>query len=105
VSLVRLILRRRLNDVMCRREYDMHMLDRRFKILLDDERFERLASEARVRGVSVAALIREAIDRAFPAIDPAKARAAERILSAPDMPVPDQPGLRAELEELRGRHG
>ena len=83
----------------------MHMLDRRFQILLDDERFERLAAEARARGVSVAALIRELIDRTFPPVSPAKARAAKRILSAPDMPVPEPAGLRAELEELRGRRG
>jgi hypothetical protein len=83
----------------------MHMLDRRFQILLDDERFERLAAEAQVRGVSVAALIREAIDRTFPLASPAKAHAAARILSAPDMPVPEPAGLRAELEELRGRRG
>jgi hypothetical protein len=80
----------------------MHMLDRRFQILLDDERLERLAAEARDRGVSVAALIREAIDLAFPAISPRRARAAKRILSAPDMPVPDPRDLRRELEELRG---
>jgi Ribbon-helix-helix protein, copG family len=83
----------------------MHMLDRRFQILLDPERFERLSHEARARGISVAALIREAIDRAYPRTSTAKARAAGRILSAPDMPVPDPAGLRSELEALRGRRG
>jgi hypothetical protein len=79
------------------------MLDRRFQILLDGERYERLQSAARARKVSVAALIRDAIDRAFPPASPKKARAVERILSAPDMPVPELAELRAELEELRGR--
>ena len=81
----------------------MHMLDRRFQILLDEARYERLASEARSRGVSVGALIREAIDRTFPEASARRARALERILSAPDMPVPEPADLRAELEEIRGR--
>jgi len=80
----------------------MHMLDRRFQILLDRERFDRLSAAARARGVPVAALIREAIDHAFPAISPERARAARDILSAPDMPVPEPAELRAELEALRG---
>jgi hypothetical protein len=82
----------------------MHMLDRRLQILLDDARYRRVATEAEQRGVSVAAVIREAIDRALPASAPKRTAAARRILEAPDMPVPDDPSaLRAELEELRGR--
>lgn len=83
----------------------MCMLDRRFQILLDEERYERLEAAARARKVSVAAVIRDAIDRAFPLTSPRKARAADRILSAPDMPVPEPAELREELEELRGRRG
>lgn len=83
----------------------MHMLDRRFQILLDEARYERLASEARSRGVSVGGLIREAIDRTFPAASVRRGRALERILSAPDMPVPEPSDLRAELEKIRGRRG
>ena len=90
---------------MCSQSYDMHMLDRRFQILLDEERFGRLADQARARGVSVAALIREAIDLTYPPVSPRKARAAGRILSAADMPVPEPADLRSELEELRGRRG
>jgi hypothetical protein len=82
----------------------MHMLERRLQILLDDARYQRVAAEASHRGVSVAAVIREAIDRALPATAPQRRAAAERILSAPDMPVPADPSeLRAELEEHRGR--
>lgn len=62
-----------------------------------------MAGEARSRGVSVAAVIREAIDHAYPSGSANRSRAAERILSAPDMPVPNPRGLRGELEELRGR--
>jgi predicted DNA-binding protein len=83
----------------------MHMLDRRFQILLDEERYERLAAEARARGASVAALIREAIDRTFPAISTKKLSALKRILAAPTMPVPEPDELRIELDELRGRRG
>jgi hypothetical protein len=80
------------------------MLERRLQILLDEGRYQRVAAEARHRGVSVASVIREAIDRALPASLPQRHAAAERILSAPDMPVPADPSeLRAELEELRSR--
>jgi hypothetical protein len=80
------------------------MLERRLQILLDDARYQRVAAEAKHRGVSVASVIREAIDRALPATAPSRTAAAERILSAPDMAVPEDPSaLRAELEELRGR--
>jgi hypothetical protein len=82
----------------------MHMLDRRLQILLDEARYRRVAAEAEQRGVSVAAVIRDAIDRALPASAQKRAAAARRILEAPDMPVPRDPSrLRAELEELRGR--
>jgi hypothetical protein len=83
----------------------MHMLDRRFQVLLDEARYERLASEARSRGLSIGGLIREAIDRAFPAASFRRERALEQILSAPDMPVPEPSDLRAELERIRGRRG
>jgi hypothetical protein len=83
----------------------MHMLDRRFQILLDHARYQRLASEASSRGVSVGALIREAIDQTFPEIYERKTRALGRVLAAPDMPVPDPADLRRELEDIRGRHG
>ncbi len=82
----------------------MHMLERRLQILLDENRYQRVAAEAKHRGVSVASVIREAIDRALPATAPQRQAAGERILSAPDMPVPADPSeLRTELDELRGR--
>ncbi len=75
------------------------------QILIDESRYRRIASEASERGVSVASIVREAIDRAFPVTSAAKRAAAERILSAPPMAVPDPDELKAELDELRGRHG
>ena len=80
----------------------MCMLERRLQILLDEARYRRVAAEAKHRGVSVASVIREAIDRALPATGPARSEAVARILSAPDMPVADDPSeLRAELDDLR----
>jgi predicted DNA-binding ribbon-helix-helix protein len=81
------------------------MLGHRFQILLDDERYERITALARDRKVSAATVIREAIDRGLPALPRRRANAAQRILAAEPMPVPDPNELRAELEELRGRHG
>lgn len=83
----------------------MHMLSRRVQLLLDDDRYERLATEAKARGVSIASLIRKAIDGAFPSGSERRAKAIEEILSAPlvDLPPPDE--LKKELEDLRGRRG
>lgn len=80
-------------------------LERRLQILIDDERHARIARVARARGVSVATVVREAIDRGLPASDNERLAAGRRLLDAPDMPVPEPPELRAELEALRGRRG
>jgi len=79
------------------------MLSRRLQILLDDDRYERLARRADERGTSIATLVREAIDATWPAVDPRKVAAAEELLAAPPMPVPDVDELLAELDELRSR--
>ncbi len=82
----------------------MHMsLDRRLQILLDQERHDRITTLARERGVSVASVVREAIDRGL--ADPAARRreAARHILDGPDMPVPEPDELKRELDVLRGR--
>lgn len=44
-------------DCMC-----MSVMERRMQVLLDHERFERLAREAKRRGQSVGATVRDAID-------------------------------------------
>lgn len=82
----------------------MLMLEHRLQILLDEERHARITSVARERGVSVATVVREAIDRGV--ADPgARRRAAgRRLLEAPDMPVSEPAALRDELDELRSRH-
>jgi hypothetical protein len=82
----------------------MLMLDHRLQILLDEERHARITSVARERGVSVATVVREAIDRGV--ADPSDRRraAGRRLLDAPDMPVSDPGELKEELEALRSRH-
>lgn len=79
----------------------LHMLTRRLQVLLDEDRYARLARRAQERGTSIATLVREAVDTAFPAVDPRKAAAAEAILTADPMPVPDVDELRRELDEIR----
>jgi len=81
----------------------MCMLDRRLQILLDEGRYARITTVARERGVSVATVVREAIDRGV--ADPADSRrsAGRRILEASDMAVPDAAALGEELDALRAR--
>ena len=83
----------------------MCMLTHRLQVLLDDDRYQRLQAMARDRGVPVAVLVREAIDRGIRSTDAAKSRAYAAIAAADPIEVPDVTGLVAELEELRGRRG
>lgn len=80
----------------------MHMLSERLQILIDEERLGRLKAAARERGVSVAQVIREAVDQAIPAQSTARIRALARILEAESMHVPDPVDLRRELDISRG---
>ncbi|MGD0196558.1 MAG: antitoxin [Solirubrobacteraceae bacterium] len=81
----------------------MHMLTRRLQILLDEERYRRLADVAADRGVSVAAVVREAVDRGLGQPDGQRRAAGHRLLDAADMPVGEPAELRRELEQLRAR--
>lgn len=80
-------------------------LEHRLQILLDDERHRRITAIARERGVSVATVVREAIDRGVAGPGSHRKAAGQRLLDAPDMPVPDPAELRAELDDLRARRG
>ncbi len=71
-----------------------HMLSRRLQILIDEDRYERVSSEARSRGVPVAVIVREAIDRSFPG-EATRRAAIDEILAAEPMSVPET------VEELR----
>lgn len=83
----------------------MSMLEHRLQILIDDERHRRISAAAQERGVSVATVVREAIDRGLANPDAQRRAAGRRLREAPDMPVPDPQELRAELDALRGRRG
>jgi len=60
----------------------MATMTRRVQVLLDDERYERLASLAEQGGASVGALIRAAIDKAYPDRGVDRAQAAARFLAS-----------------------
>jgi hypothetical protein len=83
----------------------MSMLNERLQVLIAREQRERLEREAARRGASVAALVREAIDLTFPPTLSRRRDAADVLLAADPMPVPDPAELRDELDELRGRRG
>jgi hypothetical protein len=82
----------------------MHMsLDRRVPLLLDRARYQKVTIEARARGVSVAEVIRQAID-AMPSTADRRRRAVDALLEASPMPVPADPAdLRRELDAARER--
>ena len=80
----------------------MCMLDRRLQILIDDARYRRLEAAARERRLSVAAVIRDAIDAALPADLDKKRRALSAIKAAAPMSVPERvEDLKAELDDIR----
>ena len=85
----------------------MHMrnLERRVQLLRDAARHRKVVGDARRRRVSVAAVIRDAIDRLPATADERRAAIAE-ILAAEPMPVPSDPGeLRQELDGAHERLG
>jgi predicted DNA-binding protein len=67
------------------------MLSRRLQIKLDDDRYERISRRARDDGTSVAAVVRQAIDRGVPDVSESRSGAAQAVLEAPAMEVPDDP--------------
>jgi hypothetical protein len=83
----------------------MSMFGHRLQILLDDERHRRITAVARDRGVSVATVVREAIDRGLAGPTSRRQSAGRRLLDASDMPVPDPGELKQELDALRARRG
>ena len=83
----------------------MHMrnLERRVQLLLDETRYRKVAAEARRRHVSVASVIREAIDGLRTRVDERRAAIAE-IMTAEQMSLPADPAeLRRELDAAHER--
>ena len=81
----------------------MRYLERRVQLLLDEPRYRKVAGEARRRRVSVASVIREAIDR-LPVDIQLRRTAIAEILAAEPMPLPTDPSkLRRELDAAQER--
>jgi hypothetical protein len=83
----------------------MSMLRDHLQVLIDVDQRERLEREAAERGTSVAALVRNAIDLAYPPSHVRRSSAAAAILAAASMEVPEVDELIQELEEVRSRRG
>ena len=81
----------------------MSMKTERLQVLIDTVQRERLETTAAARGVSVAHLVRTAIDVVYPPVSDRRRAAAAAILDAEPMDVPDVAELRDELDALRGR--
>ena len=77
---------------------------RRLQVLVEEAQWQRLEDAAATRGVSVASLVRDAIETALPGSTAERSAAARAVLGAEPMAVPDPEELRAELDTLRGRH-
>jgi hypothetical protein len=85
----------------------MHMrnLDRRVQLLLDEPRYRKLTDAARRRRVSVAAVIRDAIDQ-LPADTEQRRAAIAEVLAAEPMALPSDPAeLRREIDAAHDRAG
>lgn len=85
----------------------MHMLNRRTQLLLDDDRYERLQRRAQESGDSVAALIRDAIDRTYPEVSPDRARAGREFLREArkdPMKVSDWPEMKRAINHMWDKH-
>lgn len=78
----------------------MSALTRRLQILLDEDRYARIEGIARRRGTSVATIVREAIDAAFPDDGPDRIEAARRVLDAEPITVAAWPLLKDEIEKM-----
>lgn len=81
----------------------MRNLDRRVQLMLDEPRYRKLSSEAQRRRVSVAAVIRDAIDH-LPANTERRRSAIAELLAADPMRLPADPAkLRRELNSAHER--
>jgi plasmid stability protein len=79
----------------------MPQLTRRTQLLLDDDLHQRLRETAAQRGISLGALIREAIDEKLARVQDARAKAIDKLLAAPPMPVDDWPVMKKQMLEDR----
>lgn len=86
--------------------YSMSMSkDRRLQVLLETEQYRSIEALAAERRVSVASVVRDALEHYLGAGPDRVRQAADRILQADPMPIGGPDDLRTELEDLRGRRG
>lgn len=78
----------------------MALLTHRLQVLLDEGRLARLEREADRRGSSVAALVREAIDTAFPTDELGRGDAARLLLEADPIDVGDWTEMKEEIARM-----
>jgi len=78
----------------------MSVLTRRVQVLLSPDELARLRAIAQTRGESVSALIREAIEAAYPRHLPEKQREAVKRMAALSLPVSDWEQM--ERESMQG---
>jgi hypothetical protein len=71
----------------------------RAQILMEAEEYRRLRAIARARGVSVGALVRDAVREKYLDGGPDRAAALRRLIEPVD-PAVDWPDLKAELEAI-----
>ncbi|MEL4359047.1 MULTISPECIES: hypothetical protein [unclassified Luteococcus] len=62
----------------------MAVLERRLQLLLDEQRYARVAEEATRRGASVATVIRDAIDLAYPSGYEVRVQSVRNLLASAD---------------------
>jgi plasmid stability protein len=77
-------------------------LTHRTQLLLDDDLHRRLRESAAQRGISMGALIREALDEKLSQAQGDRARAIDKLLAAEPMPVDDWPVMKKQM--LEGRY-
>ncbi len=75
-------------------------MTRRLQVLLDEARYVRLEQHAVRRGASIATLVREAIDAAFPDDGPDRSEAVRRLLDAAPIQVSDWSLMKDEIDQM-----
>ena len=79
----------------------MPVLSDRLEVRLPPPTMERLRKEARRRGISIGALVREALDRLLETEHQARLDAAEALFRV-DAPVADWPVMKQQIDDARG---
>jgi hypothetical protein len=79
----------------------MPQLSHRTQLLLEDDVHRRLREMAAQRGISMGALIREAVDEKLSRAQDERAEAFRRVLEAEPMPVQDWPVMKRQMLEDR----